>query len=359
MAPRKEIEAAPDSDQFADAPHPRDTHKLAGHREAELQLLEAYRSGRLPHAWIIGGKQGIGKATLAWRFARFLFVNPDPAAAQVGAATDLSVSPDHPMVRRLNARALSDVSTIRPEWDAKGKKFFTGIRVDDVRRTLQMFQQAASAGGWRVAILDSAEDLNSASANALLKVIEEPPPKSLFLIVAHRPAQIMPTIRSRCRKLLLNPLSTADVTDALSGIDDIWSGHDEGDLRAAAERSGGSVQEALKLLDGDALALLREVSRHLDHLPRVEWLAIHRLAEKLSSREATADYETVIAAVLDWLDHQVQAGAGRGAEYLSPYADVWDKLRAAAREADALNLDRRPLILSMFSDLAAARSQGA
>ncbi|RFB80545.1 DNA polymerase III subunit delta' [Methylovirgula sp. 4M-Z18] len=356
MAPRKEIEAMPESDQFGEAPHPRDTLSLSGHQEAEVQLLDAYRSGRLPHAWILGGKQGIGKATLAWRFARFLFVNADPAAPQVVSAMDLSVPPDHPMVRRMNARALSDISTIRPEWDAKGKKFFTGIRVDDVRRTLQMFQQAASAGGWRVAILDSAEDLNSASANALLKVIEEPPPKSLFLIVAHRPSQIIPTIRSRCRKLLLNPLSVAEVTRALQGVDEVWSAHDEGDLRAAAERSGGSVQEALKLLDGEALALLREVSRHLEHLPRVEWLAIHRLAEKLSSRDATADFETVLAAVFDWLDHQVRAGGQQRPEALAPYAEAWEKIRAQARETEALNLDRRPLILSIFTDLAAAKA---
>ena len=233
-------EAAPESDRFDEAPHPRLTQALVGHAEAERTLLDGYRTGRLAHAWLIGGREGIGKATLAWRFARFVLAHPDPATPAVQDAASLSVAPDHPVARRLAAGSMSDVFVLRREWNDKVKpaKFFTEIRIDDVRRAIGLFQRAASAGGWRICIVDCAEDLNASSANALLKLIEEPPPRCLFLIVSHKPAQVLATIRSRCRRLLLQPLGADAIAAAMRALGPPWSQQGVDAIAAAAASAG-------------------------------------------------------------------------------------------------------------------------
>jgi hypothetical protein len=215
MKKRSVEEGVPESDCVEDAPHPRHNHLLFGHGDAELQLLEAYRSGRLPQAWIIGGQEGVGKATLAWRFARFLFANPLFGSAGVARAHDLSVSPEHPVAHRIDSMSIGDLALLRREWNEKTKKHFTEIRMDDVRHALELFHHAAGEGGWRICIVDCAEDLNRSGANALLKVMEEPPPRSLFLIVSHRPARILPTIRSRCQRIPFRSLAADQVRAVL------------------------------------------------------------------------------------------------------------------------------------------------
>ena len=179
---------------------------LIGHKAAEQELLSAYRDGRLAHAWLIGGREGIGKATLAWRFARFVLANPDPTARAVREARDLRVDPSHSAARLLAQLAHPDFALIRREQQATTKRLASEISIEAVRLGLQVFQLSAAFGGWRVAIVDSAEDLNRNSANALLKMVEEPPQRSLILIVSHRPGQVLATIRSRCRRLRLDPL---------------------------------------------------------------------------------------------------------------------------------------------------------
>lgn len=345
-------EAPDESDRFSGAPHPRETSRLIGHAQAERVLLDAYRSGRLPHAWLIGGPEGIGKATLAWRFARFVLANPDYRAAAVQEAADLFVPPDHPVASRIGSLAHADVTVLRREWDTKGKKHFTVIRVDEVRAALRMFQQSASAGGYRIVILDSAEDLNSNAANALLKIMEEPPALSLFLVIAHEPARVLPTIRSRCARLMLEPLSSLEVTQAVEAIGEPFAGDDEM-LNAAVRRSEGSVRRALRYMNPGLLAFIQRLDAILKALPDLDLRQAHAIADAVSGREAAEQYETMIALILDWLDARVRRG-GASVARLAPYALVWDKLRAAARETDVFNLDKRPLVLSIFTDLAAA-----
>ncbi len=354
MARAKDIEAPPESDRFLDAPHPRETQALFGHDRAQAQILNAYRAGRLPQAWILGGREGIGKATLAWHFARFLLANPDPSSQVVQNASDLSVDPDHPAAKRIASLSHGDLLLTRREWDSKTKKHFTRIRAEDVRRLIDLFHQASGEGGWRVAILDSADDLNKESANALLKLIEEPPTRSLFLLVAHQPADILPTIRSRARMLMLEPLSEENVVKALKRAGDPWNAMKSGDLQAAAQRGQGSVREAMRLLDGPGLALALKLDGLFNRLPEVDWLAVHDLADALAGREGQEAFETLLTAVFDWIDATVRASAEIGAARLAPYAEVWEKIAASARETEAFNLDRRPLILSIFADLAAA-----
>lgn len=363
-APRSRgvIEAPDESDRFEGAPHPREVYDLFGHEEAERALLDAYRENRLAQTWIIGGREGIGKATLAWRFARFLLAHPDPRLPAVANAVSLHVDPEHPASRRVASLAHGDLAVLRREWNQDSKRHYTEIRVDDARHMMSRFQQAASEGGWRIAIIDCADDLNRNAANALLKLIEEPPPRSLFLFVAHRPAQILATIRSRSRMLTLSPLAGVDVMRAVAALGEPWSQSDPGEVRSAAARSGGSVRDALRLLGGDGLKLMGQIDQLLARLPDVDWKAVNALAESVAKRDNTADYEATIAAICDWMDGQVRDRAGQGgrpASQLAPYAEVWEKFARSARETDIFNLDRRALILSIFSDLAAAARRAA
>jgi DNA polymerase-3 subunit delta' len=346
-------EIAPESDRLTDAPHPRETFELFGHAQAQATLLDAYRSGRLPHAWIIGGPEGVGKATLAWRFARFVLAHPDPGSPQVAAARDLSVDPSHPVSRRLATLSHGNLASLRREWDAKTKKHFTAIRVDDVRDAQRLFQSASAEAGYRIAVIDSAEDLNVNAANALLKLIEEPPARSLFLIVAHRPGLALPTIRSRCARLMLEPLTEVETAQAVFALGAPWSEHPQDEIIEAARGADGSVRAALARLDPEARGFARMVDALLEGLPRVDFSGAHRLADLVAPRGSEARYEAFLDSTRRWLDARLRR-PGATPQRLAPYAAVWENLRAAAAEAEALNLDRRPLVLSLVRDLAEA-----
>src|SRR5579859_180902 len=194
---------------------PRETSAFFGHHDAEMALLSAYRSGRIPHAWLIGGAQGIGKATLAYRMARFVLAHPDPRSATVQRADGLNVDPSDPAARRIAAEAHGGLLVLQRTANDKGV-MRTVITVDETRETIGFFGSTAAAEGWRVCIVDTVDELNPNAANALLKTLEEPPRQSLFLLISHAPGRVLPTILSRCRRLPLRPLETADVIKAVS-----------------------------------------------------------------------------------------------------------------------------------------------
>jgi DNA polymerase III gamma/tau subunit len=206
---------SPQSHDEAAAPHPRQTHGLFGHTAAETTLLNAYRSGRIPHAFLIVGPKGIGKATLAYRMARFVMAHPDPAAPEVQAAASLAVDENDPAARRIAAQGQPDLLVIERVVNDKGV-LHKLIRVEDVRETVPFFGSTAREGGWRIAIVDAVDELNASGANALLKVLEEPPERALLLLVSHSASRVLPTIRSRCRILTLRPLEPADLGAAIA-----------------------------------------------------------------------------------------------------------------------------------------------
>src|SRR6195952_2827188 len=217
--------------------HPRETTLLFGHRDAEMALLNAYRSGRIPHAWLIGGAQGIGKATLAYRMARFVLAHRDPSATAVQDAATLQVDPSHQVSRLVASGAHGGLLTLERSLNDKGV-LRTVITVDETRETISFFGSTAAVEGWRGCIVDTVDELNPNAANALLKVLEEPPRQSLFLLVSHAPARVLPTIQSRCRKFSLRPLAVADVIYAASSAADIPA--DDTALAEAAEAAEGS-----------------------------------------------------------------------------------------------------------------------
>lgn len=343
----------PEADRFDDAPHPRETLAFFGHAQAERELLDAYRQNRMAQAWIIGGPEGIGKATLAWRAARFLTANPDPGAPAVQRAETLAVPADSPAARRVANLAAADIFLLRRSWDDKNKKLFTEIRVDDVRKVIHALHQGSGAGGWRIAIVDCADELNRASANALLKLIEEPPERALFLLVAHQPGRLLPTIRSRCRKLMLSSLGAQDVAAAVVALGPPWAGAPAEDRARAAALAEGSVRAALALLGGDGMLFDQTLRALLDRLPKVDWTGVHLLADKLTGRANEAAYESFMRALERHLDSRVRTLAGQGAppQRLIGYAKAWEEIAQAARETEVFNFDKKALVLGIFERL--------
>ena len=329
---------------------PRLTYKLFGHAEAELTLLEAYRGGRIPHAWLIGGERGIGKSTLAYRMARFVLAFPDPGVAVVQNAKSLDVPAEHPAARRIAGQAHSDLLVLRRVINEKTGKMYTDIRVEDIRRTVPFFGSTAGEGGWRVAVVDPLEELNKNGENALLKVLEEPPPRTLLLLVSHAPGRVLPTIRSRCRTLFLRPLAAEDVARALAAATGEETESD--DIRAASAAADGSVGRALSLLEGDTLELRQQVVRLLDGLPALDPRALHELGDEVAGTQAEP-LAVFMDAVNGWLSTRLSSGAQAGPS-LAKVAEVWTSVNRAARQAEAYNLDRKPLVFSVFGQLAEA-----
>jgi DNA polymerase-3 subunit delta' len=344
-------DAPPECDAFPGAPHPRLTTGLIGHAAAEAAMLAAYREGRLAHAWLIGGREGVGKATLAWRFARFVLAYPDPTSAAVQTARDLFVAADHPAARQLAALSHPDFALARREWNAKSKGFYSEIRVEDVRDALSMFHMSAAFGGWRVAIVDCADELNPAGANALLKMIEEPPPRALILVVAHQPGRVLATIRSRCRRLLLDRLTPDEIEATIEGLGAPWGAIDPARRAQAALRADGSAREALRRLDPDAQDLSALIDAALAQLPRTEPRMVHRLADAVADRGAGDSFVALNAALCEWLAAGARAAASPAAR--RTLVELWDRIRAATRETEALNLDKRLHVLATFEDIAA------
>jgi DNA polymerase III subunit delta' len=351
MAKAADADDIPESDAFPDAPHPRHARALIGHSAAEAEFLQAYRSGRMPHAWLIAGPEGIGKATLAWRMARFVLTHPDPSAPAVRGALDLSVDPAHQAVRLMEAVSHPDFVIVRREWKLTTKSMATEIAVDTVRKATETFRLAAAFGGWRVAIVDSADDFNRNSANALLKLIEEPPDRSLFLILAHRPGRVLPTIRSRCRLMRLEALSDAEVTGVVAGLGPPWSEAGATKVAAAVARASGSVREALARLSPEAEEVGALIDAALERLPDPDPRAVLSLADALSLRSAEEAYEAFHRALFDRLADYTKNDA-TSVTRVEELGALWDRTRQAARETDALNLDRRLHVLALFADIA-------
>lgn len=341
-------------DRLDGAPHPRETTRLVGHREAEQVLLRAYRSGRMHHAWIIGGEEGIGKATLAYRFARFILANSDPGSPAVQTAEDLAVSSDAPAARRIAQQAHPDLFVLRRGFNADRKTLASEIRVDEVRKLVSFFTTTAGEGGWRVAIVDTADDLNTNAANALLKVLEEPPPRSLFLILSAAPKRLLPTIRSRCQTLLLKPLADGEVLEILEGLPEVSGDAEPDELKRIAATAEGSVRRAATLLAEDSLVMRDVLAGMLERLPELDLAALHGLAEKIAARDGGQSFALFLGFIQDWLHERLTHGAQRGDPELAAWAALWEKTARTAREAEIYNLDKRPLVLAIFSDLAAA-----
>ncbi|HJQ60713.1 MAG TPA: DNA polymerase III subunit delta' [Vineibacter sp.] len=347
---------------------PRMNPRLVGHDAAEYALLAAFVSGKLPHAWLIAGPRGIGKATLAHRFARFLLAG-DHGGGLFGGPTSLATDLAAPAAHRVAAGGHADLRTVERSLSDRGR-LRTEIVVEDVRELGQFMRLTPAEGGWRVAIIDAADEMNRNAANAVLKILEEPPARAVLLLVAHAPGRLLPTIRSRCRRLDLHALPE-DVVAALMGD---YLPEVAADERAVLARlADGSVGRALELARAGGLELYRGMVELLAGLPALDVAATHAFADRVARRgeEGDSDYRTVVFLLDWWLASLIRQGAVGSvgaplvareaglrekllaAAGLDRWMQVWEKVAHLFARADAVNLDRKQVVLGSFLALQA------
>lgn len=356
-------EAAPEADRAPGAPHPRETARLIGQQAAEEAFLDAYNSGRLHHAWLITGPRGVGKATLAWKITRFLLAE-EPADGLFGAPpppTSLDIAPDHPVARRIAALSEPRLHLIRRPWDQKTEKHAAQITVDTVRGLNNFFHMSAADGGRRVVIVDAADEMNVAAANALLKLLEEPPRDAMLLLTSHQPSRLLPTIRSRCRELRCTTLGPEDMAAALA-----QAGIEVPDVPALSALAGGSVGDALRLTTMSGTELYKEITALFATLPRLDRGLALRLAESCAGKQNAERYDLMLRLFDLFLARLARTGAGAppvveaapdetalltrlapGPAAGRAWAELQQVLSARAQHGRAVNLDPAALILDM------------
>jgi DNA polymerase-3 subunit delta' len=393
---------ADDSDEYddgtaepaapAEVPEPRANPYLVGHEAAAAALIEAHGQGKLPHAIIIGGPRGIGKATLAFRLARFLFSQGSGGVGLFSTAppSSLALAADDPVFSRVASGGHADLLTIErginpskwkkrdtpPDADSRKRVLRDEIVVDDTREVANFLRLTAAEGGWRVVIIDSADDMNRNAANALLKILEEPPQHALLILVSHNPGRLLPTIRSRCRKLALKPLAQTEVVRLIGRYRPDIS-YDDG--QALARLGEGSIGRALDLAGAGGIDLYRTLLKLLGRLPELDAVALHSFADKLARAEAEDAYRTVAELLTQWLGRMIrmaaqgsETGAEAGGEGeivrgeldgmrrlaarrpLDQWVEVWEKTVRLFAQADGLNLDRKQVVLGAFLALEGA-----
>ena len=354
-----------DNEIVINAPAPRANPLLIGQEAAEKVLLDAFASGRLPHAWLLHGPRGIGKATLAFRFARFLLQGREQGGL-FGPPDSLAVGADAPIFKRVTSGGHPDLRVVERAVNEKTGKLRTHIIAEDTRELSNFLHLTPSEGGWRVAIVDAADEMNPHAANALLKILEEPPPRAVLILVSHAPGGLLATIRSRCRKLALQPLADADALSLMGGYCPELGAEERQALIGLAD---GSPGRALELAASGSLELYAALIDLIASLPRLDQGKLHALADRMGRAGADEEFRT-LAFLLDWWLQSLVRAAIAGEERLvvaqerglrqrlsggglDRWVEVWEKVRRLFAHADAVNLDRKQVVLGSFLALEA------
>lgn len=360
--------------------HPRFTVDLHGHQQAETAFLNAVSSRRMHHAWLITGPRGVGKTTLAYRMARHL-LRDDGSNRNVDAPSlfgetespvaSLEMAEDDPVFSRVAAGGHGNLLIVERGWDERKKAMRGAIIIDDVRKVHGFFTRTASEAGWRICIVDSCDEMNINAANALLKILEEPPEDSLLLLVSHAPGRLLPTIRSRCRTLPLTPLSDDEVMEVLNRrCPDL----DKGDIAAIASLAEGAPGRALELARQDGLALYQTLLSLLQQMPGLNIPQAHALAGKMGLKSADDSYRIFAALLLEWVERMVRSSASGHVLYevvpgekdirdrfakalpLDRWGELWEKMNRLLAQADMAHLDKKQVILALLTMLDTASS---
>jgi len=366
-------------DEPARPPSVRSNPDLFGHLDAEQTLIDAFHSGRMAHAWMICGPKGIGKATLAYRFARYVLSHGavDKGLLLFGdeipieASSSLYTDPKSSVFQRVAAEGHGDLLGIQRSFNDAGK-LRSEIVVDNVREAGGFMSTTASEGGWRIIIIDSADEMNRNAANAVLKILEEPPDRALLLLVTHNPGYLLPTIRSRCRKLSLRSLGTKDMSTLLNTYVPQLSHNDMFKLTDLAE---GSIGCAVDLLEAGGLDLYSDCLTLLSSLPQLNMANLHTLADQLSKAGAEEQFTTAMNLVRNILARLVlykAEGLSKNSQFvdeaaifdricpaagLDRWLEVWENVGSLLERAGAVNLDRKQVVLNVFIVIYAAFSK--
>ena len=320
--------------------HPRDVYDLQGQADAEDAFEAARARGRLHHAWLLTGPEGVGKATFAYRAARRLL--GAPANADLGI---LGSDPGHGVARQVAARSHPDLLVLeRVGPDGKPRR---GIPVDDARRLGEFFSKSPATAPHRVAIIDAVDDLNPSGANAILKTLEEPPPRGVLLMVSHAPGRLLPTIRSRCRRLAFRALSVEAAAEFVSRRTDA----SPEDALRLARMAEGAPGRALQLAASQALSLDDAARDLIEGLPRVDDARALALAESFRGGEGGARFQLLFERLSDRVHRLATERAEQGVGPLDLWAEAWETLQRLARDVEALNLDRTDALFTALGEL--------
>lgn len=349
----------------ADPLTPRGNPDLFGHEAVEAQLLADFNAGRMPHAIIFAGAGGIGKATLAYRLARFVLSQADDGDSLFGAPAvpeTLAVDAKNEVFKRVASGGHADLLVIERAFDEKKGKLKKNISAEDARSIAPFLRKTAAEGGWRVVIVDGAEDLNSASQNALLKILEEPPSKALLILTTTQPGAFLPTIRSRCRMVNLKPLDDATVEKLLLRSHPSLSVQEKSILLRIG---AGSIGKAQQFYADDGITVYKSLLAVAQNIPQIDMVQVHDIADKLG-RGSEDVFALVEEIMTGWCDHITRAAArGHAPVDILPgdsaiftlwqssfapthFLQAGDKLRQLFNACIRFNLDKRQTIISAF-----------
>ena len=334
---------------------PRITEKLYGHQEALAQMLADWRAGTLAHGWLISGAKGTGKATLAYHFAR---------AVLAGEAPEF-IDTEHKVFRRVAAGSHADLLVVEPKFDEKKDERAREISVEQAREIAQFLSLTSGESDWRVVIIDAVDELNIAGSNAILKILEEPPPQAVLLLLSHNPGRLLPTIRSRCRSLRLKGLNqkafNAVLRQALPELD-------VGQGGALWQLSGGSPGVAVELHEAEAIELYGDMVQLLSAAPVLDATALHRFAEKIGTGKVHNNWKLFTHMMLSLLERITLTACGKPPVALSEeegmvlaglsglhaahvWAGKWQQVAEQFLLAERLHLDYKQVVLVFIHSL--------
>lgn len=335
----------------AEFPNPRKTLALMGQEAALAIAARAIRGGRPPQAWLISGPPGVGKATLAFRIARYLLAH----GATGKGAPDLSLPANDPVSLQVASGAHPGLLLLQRGINPKTGKLRTELIVDEVRRLSGFFHLTSGAGGWRIAIVDTADEMNDEAANAGLKILEEPPRRAMLLLLSNTPGRLLPTLRSRCQRLVLRPLEENILADALKHH---LPQRNETERAQLARLSGGSLGAALQLAGSEGQVLAAEAERLIENAAAPDLVALLALGDKLF--RVSDGLDKFGGFLAEALAARIRARAHQGAPHLAAWTAALARLQEAFARATGLNLEPRQTILTAARELSrTARRAGA
>lgn len=338
---------------------PKNNTFLLGQDKAEKILLDAWKNNSMHNSWLLCGLEGIGKATLAYRFARFL-LSADESKKESYSSLEISennpvykltVNGAHPDLKiierdytdtdkRKIVKAIKEGEALSEE-ELKTLKKSAVIKIDEVRMINEFLSKKSADNHWRVVIIDSIDDMNQFSANAVLKILEEPPAKSILLLISHNPGKLLPTIKSRCAKLVLSPLSENEVASLLRRYRPQLT---EKEVKGLAAISSGSIGKALLYSDNMAL-------RYYDDLCKLIYAKDKfKLADLLSYAETAAKDEDSFALVQELILKFISENIANSS-HTDELADVWENAIKIFNETSRLNLDKKQILINIVYEL--------
>lgn len=304
--------------------------------QAFLQLKDVFDQGKLAGSWLVQGPYGVGKSALIRRFANFLLTGNEHS--------ELTVHPDLKWIEKdyTEEEKKDIIKTIQAgkELDEDVKRDRKSeITIDDIRKGIQFLSLTASGHKWRVLVIDTADDMNENAANALLKLLEEPPVRAVIFLLSHNPGKLLPTIRSRCRSIHLTPLSKDEMKSFITG-----SYPETENIDALVELSDGSIGKYYKLKEMNGLDYYQEITRLLDQYP-IDVTSLFVFAEKVSKDDDV--YDMIKDLLLSFVLVRIKKAPDRK-EKLDLYLEIWDDMVQQFKDVKSLYLDKKSTLVSLM-----------